>query len=229
MLKFTLTLFTLFFSLSAFSMGGDELGNGGDILYCSQNGARSYQVLDFSEIADYRFGFSLREFPDYSDLLETAFFTALKSRDPGRACLYSRWNKEFFKDAIVTQEPVYDLADEGLVMIPKHCKIVQTIVQHQSSSSIKRKIRYFVYGPFFFKLNPLHMLGLKMHEFIYREGIAMNRTRFKNSLGVRTFNAFLFSKRMLVAPQADYDDFVESLGLPVSEDYCNPAHPIHQK
>jgi len=226
MFKLTLTFLTLVFPISAFAVGGDELGNGGDVLYCARNGKYTFESFDLFEAGGSHGIFEVREFPEEKAFAESAFFAGLKAKDPGRACLYAKWNKEFRRDSVMLDLPVYNVADEGLVMIPKNCKLMQAVVQYKHSA--RQRPRYFIYSDVYFKLDEVNRLAIRIHEFIYREGVAMNLPRFKNSMGVRAFNSFLFSKRMLVAPQADYDFLVSSVGLPLSEDYCDENHPIYK-
>jgi hypothetical protein len=207
--------------------GGDELGNGGDVLVHVENGRAVYEVLDLYE------GRMLRGFEPRKSLMKPngnleELMALLEAKDPSRACLYKTWLKDFKNERELDRTSLTNIHDEGPVYIPDGYKLVQTVIQ--DSDAFKRgNPRYYIDKKIFNRMDEFNRAAMVVHELIYREGLTMNRPSFKNSVRVRYFDAFLFSKQVLKVSRATYEQVCEASGLPTTENYCDLSHPIYKK
>src|SRR5437868_2727749 len=152
----------------------------------------------------------------------------LKTKDSARACLYSSWAKDFVRERELLRYSLTDIQDEGTIYNPFGYRLAQAIIQ-DSGAFNRGNPRYYVDEAIFNHLNNLERSALIIHELVYREGRLINPEHFKNAMGVRFFNAFLFSQQLLQVTDKNYKTYCQALGLPTTEDYCDPNHPIYKK
>ena len=223
----TTLILSLFVSTSVFAAGGDELGNGGDILVCREGDKASYNTFDLMDPV-VNAGLTRRDFSEATSEyeIEADIIEKLRQKDPERACLYWSWMQDFFQQKRAMSSPLTEIGDEGVTLIPNNCSLQQLIVQYKHRDEGKYSVNLNLYR----QLSSLDRVAIRFHEVIYREKLAVkSRPSPKDSLAVRRMTAYLFSKNFAEATTEQHKAFVSSLGHSTSENFCNLNHMIYSK
>lgn len=210
-----LVALSLFFSAESFA--GDTKGQGGDILVCKRADRTTYESFDLYERYNYRLSLAFGETTTSEEIVEKVL-SRLMSLDPQRYCLYKKYLESFSRESEYIETEIEPINDEGLPIIPHHCKLQQAAIQTILPDAAGIKYRF--YRPAVEQLNELHRTALFFHEFVYRDGLAHNTDGFKDSQEVRYFTAFLFSNQFQEVTQKRYSEMLRVVRLPVLENQC---------
>ncbi len=175
---------------TAFARGGNELGNGGDIVYCPRSAEKAI-LLDV-----YESRFSNRKLMFENDGLSyegklLKIFDRWQRVSPLRMNRYREWLEKFTQEAaFIPNVELPNIPDEGLAAVPRGCEIRQIIVQLPEEDIGTSYKRYTVSKDLWDLLNENNKAALVLHELIYREAIT---AKHPNSMRVRYLNTILFS------------------------------------
>lgn len=202
-----LIIFVLF--ATNLSFAGNEVGNGGDGIWCSKT--QTMELLDFYEAR--AFERLTLEFPvgvDAYQLAEKiienlAKFDAKLSKQYVRTLNGMKTRSHFLKEA-----DLRDIKDSFEITIPKDCELKQLAIQQKVSG--KNEVEFYFQQELWDKMKVEQQAGLLIHEIIYEHFVLLGEV---NSINVRYFNAFLSSKELRAMTQEDYKKKIKSLKLPL--------------
>lgn len=224
MSKIVLVLSILVMSVQVFARGGDELLNGGDGLVCVFGNYQRYELLDLHE-GRVLHGFSY-ERADNVDSALNRVFGLLRKKDISRACLYRNWLKTFWEESRLIYSSFPNVRDEGYHVVHPNCWVEQVALR--AFRALPDSKRYLISGKFYNSMSSNDQAALVLHELSYREGRLVSPMRFSNSQKIRKYIAYIFSRSMINDSQATYDRIVREVGLPETENYCDPNHKIYK-
>lgn len=199
------------FSVSAFAdeklMGGDRVGNGGDVVVCG----KKIELLDLYEarISGYEITKPLGN--TYQEMLKNLIQKNLQPIQPQRAAKYLKFLETFGQEAqFLPGIRLNDVDDAGMVAIPTGCILKQIAIQLSDDERPAGKKRYTVSLDLWNKLDEFNKMSLVLHEIIYREAI---EHKSSNSMVVRaTVGEVLKNKLDLdtfLSLAADLSDAIE--------------------
>lgn len=193
----SLILLGVLFSLHTWA--GDTKRNGGDVLLCGH----TYRSFDLYE-AEATYGYKIKApaGKTYTEMLQS-LIGRLDRYDHTRAELYRQFLKEFASAGrFVTASNFTPVTDIGQgVPLPKDCTIIQTAAQFTEQTPEGQW--YIVNQDIWSHLNEMDKAALLLHEFIYRE-VYRDNNAVENSIGVRYFNAHIFSGSPLTETLKSY-------------------------
>lgn len=192
--------------------GGDEIGNGGHVVFCS-GATPSYQALDAYE-AVLR-GFKIELAPTTGDIFQDAIgiVSRLDSIDSERAARY-RDNIAFIKSThrFVSDMQLPRTNDANSYPIPNNCELTQAIVQLREP--VEGNSFFLVNRRIWNTLDDTHKTIMIVHEAIYWDSIRYYGQT--DAAGTRNLNAVILSNRLRNMTQEDYVRFLESLRLNIA-------------
>jgi hypothetical protein len=205
---------------SAFA--GNEVGNGGDVIICKikeENKAKNVKsepaLLDFYEYKT-EVGFKLDEFDiqnEYQDEYRVAqtIVERLKKVSKKLHAQYSKGLEKFRgKVRYLSGEELSNIEDSFHISIKKGCEIRQIAIQR--IDPLNKDTVIYINKDLYDKLTPLHKAGLILHELIYEHFLFFEVT---NSVKVRFFNRYLFSKEIKDHGPEDLRKISEGLEIPL--------------
>lgn len=202
-------VFSVFFSFStiAFSWGGDEKGNGGNVLVCQNNQDVTYELLDFYEarvIYNYKTDLNYENEP-WQNLVQKKI-QQISIVSPLRAADYTKLLAEILENKIFLKDGEFvSSEDAGPVLIPDNCKIKQIASQFVHPVSKKR---FFYFNlDVWNQLDSFQKAGLLLHEIILVEAIESGHQTSKRA---RHLNALVNSQDFHQLSQKDFRDFIQS-------------------
>lgn len=204
----------------ATAQAGTRTNSGGDALVCYKDAAHveieSATLFDF-----YEHDTSVR-LSDPNLIPEQKVLYAierLERLDPTRANSYReflatfaseiRWLKRGEKLPEVDDMGYAVIADDdGNVVAPDDCKIIQIAVQRQQPFDSAK--RYFIREDLWLQFNNDQRAGLMLHEIIYREALQRGHI---DSAATRYFTSLLASDALATMSKEDYDQRLIDFGL----------------
>lgn len=190
-------------------MGGNEVGNGGDVIVCREKGEiKSIQLLDFYES-------TIKNQKEISTTLtdENSILKEVQSRifliDPKRGELFERKIQAFHQEThFLENAKLVDIPDSFHIVLPKakDCKLEQIAILDKSQKDPKKK--FIIDKNLWEKLGPLDKAGLVMHETVYDLFADLGE---KNSIKARSYNSFIFG----TYDSKEYWKFVKDLRIPL--------------
>ena len=188
-------------------LAGNEVGNGGDAVVCPN---KNPILLDFYEVNSSQY--ILREFKQEKSreqiLMEVV--NQLKEIAPALHRKYSRTIRSLTSKIVMIKGKNFrDIKDSFHVGITKECSLQQLAMQKKDFNS--KILKYYLNEDIFKKLNPVNQAGLIFHEIIYEHFRYFGKG---SSVTVRSFNRYLFSKKILKATKISFNKKVQSLGVP---------------
>lgn len=208
-----LILAQLFLVLAAANpaFAGFRRGNGGHILNCNSEAGKSYDLLDMYE-ATHRYHYDL-EFAPSGDEFQRAqkIIDRLKIINPTRHQMYSQWLASFPSEtAFIENMKIVDVADLGVVFIPKNCRVRQMIMQVEPLRPQDK--RYTIDQSLWQRLDINQRAASIVHELIYREAISLEN-QHPHSEFVRSLNGFMHSSQMPSVHLREWLFLVRELGF----------------
>lgn len=197
----------LIFLVSTNIFAGNEVGNGGDGVWCSKK--NSLELLDYYEAESlHRFTF---EFPSETDAYQLAakILDNFSKWDQKISSQYSRilsnmrQRSRFLKDV-----DFRDIKDSFEIAIPKDCELKQIAIQQKSPS--KNEVEFYFHQDLWDKMKVEHQAGLLLHEIIYEHFALLGES---NSIKVRYFNSFIASKELKAMTVDDYKKKIKEMKL----------------
>jgi hypothetical protein len=171
---------------SAYTVTGQERGNGGDVLICNKNKIIFFDIYEGQrKNLIYKPSTAKTLTAKVDDLL-----LRLKFRNPERQKMYSNWSKDFFSETLLTTEELVDIPDTGLGLVPEGCVIRQLVVQIKPNSINKQ--RYYINLNLWNKLDDNQKAAVITHELFLRESISSSIS-LDTSVYVRHFNQLLLA------------------------------------
>lgn len=218
-----------------FADAGQEAGNGGDIVYCNQNGKVTIHLYDYFEAQNPPFGRNIDLGPGFSfDQKINYVFARIEKLNPLRAKRYRNWYKTFMTEAFfVKGAELIDVPDTGGGYIPIGCQLKQAATQNVEPF-LPGQMRYLISNDLWVQFDEITKAGLILHELILREAIANHH---KNSILARYFHGWLASRDLEKFDQMEYIDLVSQVkysdanigSLPIFVEklwFYEPAHKI---
>lgn len=191
------------FTTSAFAnqqlMGGNEVGNGGDVVVCSE----SIELLDFYESRVKNGSEITVTGATETEIIKTVL-AHLKTVDQKRAELFEKEAGKFIERTnFMKGARLTDIPDSHHLFLPSQegCKIEQIAILGKTEK------KFLVNLDLWEKLNPMQKAGLIMHEVIYEHFAVLGE---KNSIKARSYNSYVFG----LNSKANYWNFVRGLRLP---------------
>lgn len=171
------------FSVSVFAdeklMGGDRVGNGGDVVVCGKR----VELLDIYEARISGYEIKKPVGKTYQEMIKSLLQTNLLPIQPKRAAKYLKFLETFENEAqFLPGINLSDVGDAGMVAIPIGCIPDQIAIQLSDDERPAGKKRYTVNLDLWNKLDEFNKMALVLHEIIYREAI---EHKSSNSMVVR--------------------------------------------
>lgn len=189
------------------AVGGNEAGNGGDVVVCYQGETiLSTKLLDFHEAEVMR----PELVPDLgapdaspSEKVKLAL-DRLSKLDAERAAAYQEEADAFFANTRFVKGVVLeDIPDSGYVPIGKDCRVEQIAIQKAPVFPEDRL--YTINQDLWERLDNDHRAGLMLHEIVYGEAIKRGH---KNSVKARYFTELIASAKIATLPASEYERLV---------------------
>ena len=163
--------------------GGNEVGNGGDVIVCKDN---KVMLLDYHEAKDYGFDINLKEDDvGYRPVLLN-IISEFKKIDSKLADQYLKRLNEIdieinFKESV----DLVDIPDSYHVSLPKSCELKQVAIRLKEMRNGKQ---FVIDKDLWRKLDTGHQAGLILHEIIYEHFLFLGE---KNSKKARYMNGLI--------------------------------------
>lgn len=213
------------FSQAESAGAGNEGGNGGDVVICTnENGTSQPVLLDYFE--------SLRKIniSGYENAFEKVkvILKRLAKHDPVRARLYEEGLNSFLAEAFFIRNfNLPEIKDEGWIhstsrfRIKRRCLKKQAVIQvwrpdfneNYDSWSVIRQNRYFIDGNIWDQLDATNKAGLIIHELLVREGVNLLGTT--DTKEIRMMNRYWSSPRLIHDSTSEYEFKIQKLGFGV--------------
>lgn len=206
MSKKMISLLLLFVSL--FAHAGNEVGNGGVVLYSLTNRMASV-LLDAYE-AEARYGFTVKWPKEMRDEVSIAmdFTKRLAPHDAKLQNKLNVWIKSFYAESSITPNlPL--IFDTGVgIHIPQGYRFGQLVIQTKYGNQT-----HYLLNERFWKLLPVEQRAIAiLHEVVYRRALEVNPNLF-SSLQVRQFVVLLISNEISYFSNCGYQSALEHLNL----------------
>lgn len=202
-------LFLLIFNMPT-SFAGNEVGNGGVGFWCPQT--KKYLLLDFYEyeLLNPKHKIIATNENDLEKILNERL-KILSKLDEKNFNQYSLQIKNILpKINFLNDISLNKTHDSFEIAKPKGCTLKQFALQRKKE---KDHITEFYFDKEIWdNLDSLNKAGLILHEIIYEQFSLLGE---RNSLKVRKFNSFIFSKDFKNIAPADYKIFIQDLRLPL--------------
>lgn len=188
--------------------GGNEVGNGGDVVICKDQEAPV--LLDYYERKEGNYTITPLEADDEYQIVQK-ILSRLEKIAPKLQEKYMRDLKEFrLKVKFKTQEELRDIKDSFHVSLGKECEIKQ--LAYQRKNSLTKDTEIFINKDLYEKMDAFQKAMLITHEIIYEHFIYFGE---KNSIKVRLFNRYLYSEEIKDHKKSDLLKVGESLEIPL--------------
>lgn len=172
----------------AFAAGGDQIGNGGDVIICDDK----VEMLDMFEATDDSVTVDLGG--DQLDYVEKVLYVLEKvgKFQPERTKMYMEWFSTF-QDEVKFRSNVKlpDIVDSGVIIIPESCRVEQIAIQMSDEEVELGYPRYVINKNLWDRLDENNKAVLILHEIIYREGILSKQV---HSMRVRKMTELFINK-----------------------------------
>lgn len=174
------------------SPGGNELGNGGDVFYCTSSSGVKVILVDIYEATragrKINLGSSSKKYKERVKEILNAW----SELSPIRVAQYLKWLETFENEATFDSGvELPNISDEGIVLYPNGCQIRQIAIQLADSNLGTGYKRYTINKDLWDLLDEGSKAALVLHELIFREAIL---ARQPVSLRVRYLNGIFFSE-----------------------------------
>lgn len=202
-MKLTLTSILISLLLPCTQLfAGNEYGNGGDVIYCSQQDAPpKVEILDLYE-ARARWGLTLDLGQDNLTPVEKVNYALerLDRIDHFRAEYYKKIAGEFFENALfISGVTLIDIPDSQFTYIPSNCEIRQIAIQKEPQFPGEKL--YTISKDLWDILDNNQKAGLILHEIVYGEAISLSHS---NSINSRYFMGHIASTKTGNITTQDY-------------------------
>lgn len=186
-----MTLILSLLTIPLLANAQDRVGNGGDVLVCP---GQKMIMLDTYELSTNgeELGFDPTTQDPFTKVERK--MAELSKVSKLRGARYLEWLSSFPREAQFRPGiELPDIDDEGLVVIPRGCKLEQIAVQAKSEDVPVLGYRYIINKDLWDQLDPDNQAVLLMHELVYREQLTAN-PKVLSSLRVRMMTRALISK-----------------------------------
>jgi hypothetical protein len=208
-MKITILAILIFLSLSSKVLAQNRVGNGGDVIVCSETAKKSkVDLLDFYEAE----GKQIESTKPYAEIVKGRIdFLKQLSPDLGRQYL-ERWLKVQKDVDFRSDIELVDVKDSNHLFEPtdKRCQLKQIAIRRNITSDNQK--RFIVSLNYWKQMQAVHQAGLLMHEMIYEHFFQLGEN---DSVKARAFNAFLFSPDFEKANPDDLWKFIKNLKIPI--------------
>lgn len=209
-----LVLAAMILPAPAFAGGSWELGNGGNVVRCSQGshgpelfGPTKLAVLDLYEgarwqQATYHELRSLRPLPwprAFERLLDRFL-----SRSPERLARYRTWFARFPQESEFSESELPLAFEARFPLIGRSCRSVQAIIQHTPFLPTRQSTRLQISLPVWRQLESDQRAALLLHEYVLREMLFLYRNC--HVADVRRQVGFVLSDQALDVPAAAWNE-----------------------
>lgn len=195
----------IFSLLVVASWAGNEVGNGGNVVVCTDQSVRLLDYYEAEELLD----FELSLDGETEIEIVAAVLERMKRLDAERAANYAEKLAAFFDNVRFLDKALLpDTQDYGEVELPTGCRIEQLCIQKEPA--LPEFKRYAIHRPLWDRLSVRHRAGLILHEIVYGEAIAKGH---KDSRKSRYVTGMLSATAMNTFTQAQYDERIEKAGF----------------
>ncbi|WPU65990.1 hypothetical protein [Peredibacter starrii] len=195
----------IFMALSLSAVAGNEVGNGGGVLYQLKSNT-PIMFFDAFE-TEARYGYRVqwpREIRNDREVA-MAFTSRLAKYDPKLQRQLNNWIKAFYSEAVFSETDLPVIFDMGTgIHIPEGTGIAQLVIQTKSG--------YILNQRYWNRLSSEQRGVAILHEVIYRKALEVNPRLF-SSVKVRTFVAILISNELRFFTADGYQGLLQNLEL----------------
>ncbi len=180
----------LLFSMNVFALGGDRVGNGGDVFVCEGQNPQVMMVDLFEAQMSGRKMLLGDPQLSYKENLKN-ILESWRARSPYRVAQYLEWLESFESEARFIDNNLVNVSDEGIIILPDHCTIEQAAIQMKDEFMDGNHPRYTINQRLWKMMDGNSRAALVLHELIFREALSFDNAV---SLRVRQLNALFFSE-----------------------------------
>lgn len=209
-MKVLVLLLTMSLSMTAVA-GPDwtEVGNGGDVIYCSKNPSSpfNFKLYDIYE-TQYRYGKTVRmpfyqlpprkddavghdeRYIEYAEKIAKEIIARLELHDSEMVRQLTLWVEDFKVNSRFVAGELLDIPDTGIGVLPPNCVLKQLVIQRTPKFP---EDRLYLVAVDYWKFMSLDAQAATIvHEVIYRYALSRNPS-LKTSEPVRYFVGLLIS------------------------------------
>lgn len=191
--------------LSLTALAGNEVGNGGGVLYHLKS-KTPIMFFDAFE-TEARYGYRVQWPRDLNNdrQVAMAFTSRLAKYDPKLQKQLNNWINAFYNDASFSQADLPVIFDMGTgIHIPEGTGIAQLVIQTKTGYVLNQR---------YWNALPAEQRGVAiLHEVVYRKALEVNPNLF-SSVKVRTFVAILISNELRFFTAHSYQGLLQQLEL----------------
>lgn len=200
-------VFSLFLGTFAFA-NTNKVGNGGNIVVCTEKSKSSYELLDFYESGIKNNDSALVE--KSTDQIIQVVVEKLRPASVELADQYLKRSKNILAEFDYKSDiELSEVKDSLHAFKPKsaNCKVVQTIIR--KDKVVEKEKRFLVDENVWKKLDSFQKAGLILHEIIYEH---FSKLGEKDSIKARKLNSYLFRNK--IKPQ-EFWLFIKDLDIAI--------------
>lgn len=203
MMRFFAAVLILVTMSTAFA--GNEVGNGGSVLYNLHTG-KAFMFYDHFEARE-RYHLFV-QWPSASRDVEVAqkFAERICPHDVGLCEKLKGWVQSFYDEVLFTDKVLTPVNDTGMMHIPQGYGIAQLIVQYQHPHT--KKVSYQIRRKFWSELSHRDRAVGILHEVVYRRFIELKGEDI-NSVEVRYLVALIISDEIRLWTPADFKGYFQ--------------------
>lgn len=175
-MKILLPFFMVIFS-ACFSLAGDKILNGGNVIVCKDQTKKiiNVELLDFFEArmngGQLQFAMGNLTWKEHLNSLLDRWATVA----PLRTKQYSQWLTTFEQEStLISGVTIPPIPDTGSIFIPVGCYIEPAGFQRNEDELFPGVKRYVINKDLWDHMDEIQKAGLVLHEIIYREAIPIN-------------------------------------------------------
>ncbi len=180
-MKLTALASSLFWSFTGLattlSLGGNEVGNGGDVVVCkAKEQIVSIQLLDFYE-AKFKSNADIRTTLAKEEDILKEIVSKISIVDTKRGTLFKQRIETFFHQThFLPDVKLSDISDSLHLILPNDCQLEQIAVLDKGQKDPKKK--FIISKDVWDRLDPLNRAGLVMHEIVYEYFASLGEKKF---------------------------------------------------
>ncbi len=206
----SLFLISLLIPTFAFAMGGDEKGNGGNLVVCRDSAGKveSTELLDYYEAEARDIPLVKPNQESYPKILKDRL-EGLRRINPDRAKDYETRVASFFANTRFHSGVVFVSSEDSFhVFLPRGCAVEQVAVQRKPIFPEDKLFN--INKDLWDRMSERDRAGLILHEVIYQELIEAGQ---KDSMRTRYFNAMIASEKLEKLSEREFHDLAYLVGL----------------
>lgn len=210
---------TLLLNIQQVFAGGNELGNGGNVIFCPRNPEKSQFYDSYEAVSRYSLqpqftspALSCSIMSGTNECLQKAvsvaaqILTRVTAKDAELAARLTSYVNLFEQESKIIDNAEFVRVDDiGISHYPKDCEIHQLVIQHVPMTHAPEDKYYLIAGDYWSKINSNEQASAILHEVIYRYALESSKWKITNSQKVRYFNALLLSGKITTLSDTEFE------------------------